>query len=356
VTAFDLGKVVATPEADPALTTAGFVGGGEFLGRPLPERAALVEGLLYDDAAGFIAGEEKTGKTLFAEHLTLALVFAQPVGGRFAVPGPSRVLFVEEEDSVRRTQRRLRKMVRGFGLDPDADDVRAQLDAGVRLSVWSGVSLDDETWWTRLEEEIATFKPRVLVCDPLSKMTSRSLLKAEEIRPLLNRLDALRRRYSIVVILIHHYRKQQGERLGRGSQEIAGSYVLGAWAEQSLYLEPKDRTGRLVSLTLQSKDAETPAQPLRVVVTETPTALTVTVEDLPTAAGMAERVWEALGTASPSAPHTGLAGVSVKTLMVVLKVRSDKTIRVALADLATAGRVVEVGMTTKQAKLYARNE
>lgn len=352
----DLETVAAAPAADATLTTAGFVGAGEFLGRDLPDRLAIVEGLLYDDGAGFIAGEEKTGETLLAEHLSLALVFARPVGGRFAVPARRRVLFVEEEDSVRRTHRRLRKMVRGLGLDPDDADVRAELDAGFRLSVWSGVNLDDEGWWGRLEQEVATFKPRVLLFDPLSKLTARSLTKAEEIRPLLNRLDALRRRYSIVVLLVHHYRKQQGERMGRGSQEIAGSYVLGAWAEQSLYLEPKDRTGKLVSLTLQSKDAETPAEPLRVVVTETPDTLIVTVEDLPTAAGMAERVWEALGTAAPSEPHTGLVGVSVKTLMVALKVRSDKTIRVALGELVAAGRALEVGTTTKQAKLYARNE
>jgi KaiC/GvpD/RAD55 family RecA-like ATPase len=349
----DLGDASAGATADSALTTAGFVGAGEFLGRAVPDRLAIADGLLYDDGSGFIAGEDKTGKTLLAEHLLLALVFARPVGGRFAVPGPSRVLFVEEEDSVRRTHRRLRKMVRGFGLDPDDVAVRAELDAGFRLSVWSGVNLDEDEWWKKLEQEVAAFKPRVLIFDPLSKMTARSLTKAEEIRPVLNRLDALRRRYSIVVLLVHHYRKQQGERMGRGSQEIAGSYVLGAWTEQSLFLEPKDRTGKIISLTLQSKDG--PAEPLRVVVVETAETLTVAFEDLPTAAGMAERVWEALGTASPSEPHSGLAGVSVKTLTVVLKV-SDKSIRVAMNELVKAGRALEVGKATKQAKLYARNE
>jgi hypothetical protein len=132
---------------------------------------------------------------------------------------------------------------------------------------------------------------------------------------------------------------------------------MGAWAEQSLFLEPKDRTGKLIILTLQSKDTEVP-DPVRVVIAETSGedgVITVTFDDLPTAAGTTERVWEALGTAAPSEPHKGFPGVSVVTLQKALKL-SDKTVRAALKELSSAGRAQEVGITSKQAKLYARND
>jgi hypothetical protein len=274
------------------------------------------------------------------------------------VPASLRVLFVEEEDSLRRTQRRLRKMLRGFGLDPEDPALRAALDARFRISVWSGVDLDDPTWWDRLDAECKGHRPEMAFFDPLSKLTAKDLNKAAEARPLLNRLDALRRRFGFVVLVLHHYRKQQGERMGRGSQEIAGSFTLGAWAEQSLFLEPKDRTGKLVTLTLQSKDTEAP-DPVRVVITETGEeddgTITVAFEKLPTAAGTTERVWEGLGTATPSEPHRGDPGVSVVTLQNALKL-SDKTVRAALKELCAAGRAEEVGITSKQAKLYLRND
>ena len=132
--------------------------------------------------------------------------------------------------------------------------------------------------------------------------------------------------------------------------------MLGAWAEQSFFLEPRDRTGKLITLSLQSKDADVPS-PMRVVIVETPEEdgeIVVTLEDLPTAAGTQERVWEALGTATPSEPHTGLAGVSIVTLAKALKL-SYKTVRLAMTELLRSGRSVEVGKTSKQAKLYAQN-
>jgi len=339
---------------DPARSTNGFRGLDEILALPLPPLGFLVEGLLVEEGAGFVAGEEKTGKTLFVEHLLLCLALGLPVGGRFAVPMPVPVAFVEEEDSVRRTRGRFGRMLVGLGLDPEDPALLAQLRERCRISVWSGIDFDRDEWWHRFADEFEARPPKLVVFDPLSKLTSRDLRKAEEVRPILNRLDDLRRRFGFAVLLVHHYRKGQGERLGRGSQEMFGSFVLGAWTEQSLFIEPEDRTGKLLCLSLQSKDVKLNA-PLRLVITESDTAMTVTLDDLPTAAGTAERVWEAIGTATPSEPYKGSRGVGIANLVMALKL-SDKTIRVAVQELLGQRRILEVGTTSKQAKLYARSD
>ena len=54
--------------------------------------------------------------------------------------------------------------------------------------------------------------------------------------------------------LVHHYRRQQGRRTGRGSSEIVGGYEIGAWVESSLYFEPIGRTHR-ATVSVQSKAA-----------------------------------------------------------------------------------------------------
>jgi KaiC/GvpD/RAD55 family RecA-like ATPase len=348
----------ATPGTPPpglsALTTGGVIGLDELLALELPAQVFLVEGLLVDEASGFIGGEEKTGKTILSEHLGLALALGEPFARRFAVPNRVRVLFVEEEDGVRRTKRRLEKMLRTFGRDPADPAVRADLAKWFRLSIMAGADLDSEEWWAELEEEMAAYQPGVLLLDNLSKLTGRNINAADEMRAVLTRIDVLRRRFGCVVLIVHHYRKQQGERLGRGSQEISGSYRLGAWAEQSLFLEPRDRTGRIITLTLQSKDADPLPNPLRFTVTETADQLEVALVELATTEhDSAEKVLSALRSATPTEPKTGTPGVTIRTL--VLKTNlADKTVRRTVAELVQSKLVEEVGEAARGVKLYLR--
>src|SRR5262249_58169421 len=123
----------------------------------------------------------------------LALALGQPVATRFDVPERRRVLFIEEEDSVRRVQLRLRALLRGRALDPDDPHVRADLKGWFRILVWSGFSLDDPTWLRRLDGTCAAFKPHVLYLDVLRKLTARDLNKSDQAGALLAGLDRPRR-------------------------------------------------------------------------------------------------------------------------------------------------------------------
>src|SRR4030095_13324755 len=98
------------------------------------------------------------------------------------------------------------------------------------------------------------------------KVTLKDLNKAAEAGALLAILDDLRRRYNVIFRLIHHFRKQQGFRTGRGSQEIGGSFALGAGAENSLFFEPIGRKQGLVRVEVQSKDGA-PVPPFRLAIT-----------------------------------------------------------------------------------------
>jgi len=52
--------------------------------------------------------------------------------------------------------------------------------------------------------------------------------------------------------------------VGRGSQELGGSFVLGAWGENSLFFEPVGRKSDAVKVDIQSKDLP-PVEPFRLV-------------------------------------------------------------------------------------------
>lgn len=334
------------------------IGLGTFLERDFPEPEPLVEGLLAADGGGWIGGEAKLGKTLFALEEGVCLALALPVCGRFTVPVRRRVLFVEEEDSPRRTHLRARALLRGHGLDPDDPALRTDLDAWFRIASWEGFSFDRPEMVARLEATLAEFRPAVCYLDPLRKLSGRDLNKAPEASAMLAVLDDLRRRYGTLFRVIHHYRKPQGFRVGRGSQEISGSFVLGAWGESSLFFEPIGRKAGAIRVEPESKDgAPQPGFRLKIEAEgprHAPTLLRLLAEDDADPNEADELVCQAVATLPKQDALTGEPGVSVEALAAATK-RSKETVRRSLKRLLTAERCLVTGTMTKGAKLYGVN-
>jgi hypothetical protein len=328
---------------------------GAFLARDFPDAPPLVEGILSADGCGWIAGEEKLGKSWYALHEALALALGVPVAGRFAVSASRRVLYVQEEDSARRTSLRVKALLRGFDLDPAAPAVRTLLDEWLRISVWAGFTLDDPTWLARLDATCAAFRPAVVYLDVLRKLTTRDLNKADQAGAMLAGLDELRRRHGVLFRVVHHYRKAQGVRFSRGSQEMGGSFVLGAWGECSLFFEPVGRTQGAVRVAVQVKDGP-PLPSFRLTLRadgpdHAPTRVTLSAEPEGEDASADDVILQALAAAPAADAITGRPGVPLATLVAVAK-QSESTCRRALLRLVKAGTVEVVGHAAKGANLY----
>jgi AAA domain len=313
---------------------------------------------MSDDGGGWIAGEEKLGKTWWAMAEAFSLATGETLAGRFRIPEVRCVVFLEEEDSPRRAHRRLRALLRGHGYDPDDPAIRATLDRQFLIEVWGGFSLDSAVMMKRLEITIDAFRPHVVYIDVLRKVTLRALKDEVQMGAILAVLDDLRRRYGVIFRIVHHYRKVQGFRTGRGSQEIGGSFVLGAWAENSIYLEPIGRKQGAVKLSVQCKDLPpTPDFTLRLEFegpAHDPTTVRLVVAEVPQAPGAAEvdeLLIQALATAPTVPAKEGRGGVPIENLIAAVK-KSDKTVRDGLRRLIDAGRCLVVGFATKKKKLY----
>jgi hypothetical protein len=203
----------AGADVDLTRSTGGFIGLGSLLARKLAPLRFLVTHLLVDEGGGFIAGEEKAGKTLFALDIALCMVLGLPVGGHFAVPDTLRVLFIEEEDSLRRTWRRIRKMLRGFGLDPDDPALQAELNDHFRISVWSGVDLDDPVWWNCIATEVEAHRPAT-------------------------KTEAIHRRYAIAE---EGMLREAGDKLERFHTSVGPTEGLGPFSAPVVPLRPERR-------------------------------------------------------------------------------------------------------------------
>jgi hypothetical protein len=319
------------------------VGGGDFVRQPFPGQEVLVEDLLFGDGGGWVAGEEKLAKSYFCLEEAVSLALGVPVCGRFAVPARQRVLFIEEEDSPRRLHTRLCALLRGKGVEPDDPDVRADLNDWLWVAPWVGFSFDEPAMVARLEATCQVFQPRVIYVDVLRKVTSRDLNNGAEVRGLLATLDHFRRTYQVVWRILHHFRKIQGFRAGRGSQELGGSYQLGAWAETSLFFEPLGRHRATIRIDRQSKDAADTVGFQLVFESEgpmhAPAVVRLRAEPLVDASRRGrsrEAVLQALATLPSDPGQQGGVGVSVAALVTATRV-SRNTVRSILKDLAAEG-------------------
>jgi hypothetical protein len=332
------------------------VGGGAFVAQTFPPTEAYVDGILTSDGTGWIGGEEKIGKSFYALEEALCLALGLNVCGRFTVAQSRRVLFIEEEDPPRRMHARLRALLRGHGADPDDPIVKTALDRQLLVSVWAGVTLDDPPMLARLEATIAAFRPAIVYLDVLRKLTLKDLNKADQAGALLASLDELRRKYGVLFRILHHYRKQQGFRTGRGSQEIGGSYVLGAWGECSLFFEPIGRTQGAVRVEVQTKDGP-PVPAFRLVFQaegplHAPTTVTLSAEPESDRQDADDSVLQAVASLPKTEALFGAPGVTRAAVAAALK-RSEATVRRALKRLEDAGRLLVTGQATKKAALYA---
>jgi hypothetical protein len=284
------------------------------------------------------------------------------VCGHFAVPTRRRVVFIEEEDPPRRLHARLCALLRGKGYDPTDPAVWADLDEWMQIAVWTGFSFDAPELVARLEVTCQTFKPKVIYGDVLRKLTLKDLNKGPEAGALLATLDRLRRTYGVVFRILHHFRKAQGFRVSRGSQELGGSFHLGAWSEGSLFFEPIGRTQRSgVKVEVQTKDA--PPRPAFLLLWESegpdhdPLWVKLRAEEeVPgtiVRARNLDRVLDALRTTPPTPlPLEGIPGVAVADLVTVVKL-TDKTVRSLLKELEVTGRAETVGKLANNAFLWA---
>jgi len=209
----------------------------------------LAERLVVAAANGFIGGEPKSLKSWLALYLTLCLSLAVPVFGRYPVPQRVRVLFISEEDGERRVRRRIRKLLKGLGMDAPQDDF-------FRYSIKAGVQLDDNTWIERLRAELDEYRPGIVIGDVFELMHSKDSDRRADMKPVFRNLDQLREEFSCGFLLVDHFKKGTIGASKRGGQRLSGTVGKHAWGENNIYLYPSQGVNR-VRVETELKDGPT---------------------------------------------------------------------------------------------------
>ena len=216
----------------------------------------LIEPLIERESLGFIGGEPKLTKSILASHLAVSAVTAQPLFGKFQVPKPLRVFYVQEEDGRRRVKRRLKALVRGLGGDQAA--FTQAVGERLRVAIRQGFRIDEPDWFKRLQLALEAFKPDLVIFDVLANLHGMDENDQRAMSKLMKYFQALRDTYHCAVLIVHHFKKMSREGgFVQPNQRLRGSSVLAAASENSFYLS--SQPDRLIRLDHESKDG--PVEP-----------------------------------------------------------------------------------------------
>jgi hypothetical protein len=247
---------------------------------PPGQPAWLIDSLWGYQAVGVLGGPPKTCKTFLALEMALAVAAGTPCLGRFAVPHPGPVLLFAAEDDPLHIRARLAGLAHVRQVDFQRLPVFLILAAQLRL--------DQPADQRRLAAALETYRPRLLLLDPLVRLHRVDENAAQEVAPLLADLRALQRRFGLAVLLVHHTRKAHGPLSG---QDLRGSGDLHAWGDSNLYLRPAHEQ---LCLTVEHRAAPAPA-PMTLALSGDPPHLQVEATPRPTAPGnLAGQVLEIL--------------------------------------------------------------
>lgn len=206
----------------------------------------LVESLIVDGAFTAVVGRWKTTKSYGMKDICLSIATGRPAFGRFAIPEPGPVVFVNEESGEQALWRRLDALCRGRAIA--FEELRGRLFVAANR----GIKLDDDEWQARIIEEGLRVRPRLFVFDPLARMKApgRNESAQNEISFAIEFMRRLRDETGAAVAFVHHT-GHSGEHM-RGSSDLES-----AWESRLRW----KRDGQSPEVTIEAEHREADAPP-----------------------------------------------------------------------------------------------
>lgn len=214
---------------------------------PKPEPCLIEPGLLPSEGILFIGGEPKSGKSLLAANLSLALAAGGDHAG-FSVPSPQRVLICQFELPTPQFALRLAAMRKAVGNRADSNLFVDTRVSGHMLTSTSGLN--------HFLSSARSVAANVIVIDPLYSTHDQDENDTRAMAALCQALVRLRDASKAALIVIHHLRKSAG-RHELGSA-FRGSSALHAVGDSYLLLARPSAQIPTVELRFQFRYAAAP--------------------------------------------------------------------------------------------------
>lgn len=188
----------------------------------------LIEHLWLREAVGIVGGPPKLLKTWLALEMAVSVALRSPCFGTFPVHACGPVLLFAAEDSQTKVRSRLQSLARNHGSSLEQIDIQVITADMLRL--------DRPTDQERLAATVLSYKPVLLVLDPLVRLHSLDENQSGPMAALLGYFRALQRKTGTAIMIVHHTRKNTSSSAGAG-YTLRGSGDLYAWVDSLICVQ-----------------------------------------------------------------------------------------------------------------------
>jgi KaiC/GvpD/RAD55 family RecA-like ATPase len=218
----------------------------DLLGREIRGTPFVVEHLFPEEGLVLFTGESGSGKTAFALHAASAVAFGLPVGGRFATLAPGGpVFYLNGELPPSLLQNVLRASVAGLGESIDAIPLGALLFEGSdgMATIRFRANHSDIEQRRRFISTMERHRPKLVFLDTQRALFDLDEKEALQVRPELDWLRQIARRFKCCIVLLHHLRKQSAVS-NAARERVSGSSDL--IANVDVHIQGTNAVGRFM--------------------------------------------------------------------------------------------------------------
>ena len=182
----------------------------DFLALDLPKTAWFLDRYIPAGGLTIVAGDAKSGKSMFCWTLAVCSATGQDFLGEIKVPIVGPVIIIDEESPAGRLQQRLRRMARELCAPDEEAELGDYTDMALTLRLNSHWRLHNPDHLARLRAAVHYQRARFVLIDSLhavSQGSDKDFYRADDARELTQPLLDLAHDEDCTVVVIHHLRK-----------------------------------------------------------------------------------------------------------------------------------------------------
>ena len=176
----------------------------ELLTTELPEPVWLIEGLLSDEGMDILAGDPKVGKSWIGLYIAFCCATGRLFLGRHTTKG--KVLFVDEENNLLRTKKRLQQLA--FGLQLSAEEFE-DLYNNLVFSEMKRIVINRQSGNEQLHHLVTVHQPKLIIMDSMVRVMHGDENKAEDARTVFHNLKEFFENEPMKFLFLHHMVKRK---------------------------------------------------------------------------------------------------------------------------------------------------
>lgn len=199
----------------------------------------IIQGVLWEHDVVMLLGNEKAGKSILALQMAFNITTGRPFLGKYEVPNPSPVVYLQTEGKHDEMVARINAMSTGVPVTQDhfCHVYRKRLH------------LDIPTERALLVKALQEYpeRPRVVIVDSLYSTMAGDMEKNHDTQRFQDAVELFLAETGVTtVVFIHHEKKEfrdlMGREVDRDDTGSFGSVYWRAWVEHILYLKANKRT------------------------------------------------------------------------------------------------------------------